>query len=179
MSDNTPDDTNTPTTNTTTIEEHTPTSEATTTATASATNTDIGYCHVCDRQVPINQEAFTCGVCDGGFIELFETPPQATPQEQHQQMFTTRLPADANLMSILPMLLPQLLGQMSGGQLPQMNIRTQQHPQQQQGGPQQSGANQPRHSATRLQFIVPNSDPGGQVDLYGYLIKYCLSIMVD
>lgn len=167
MSDNTPDDT--------TNGQNSPlppsTSETTTTTSASATNTDIGYCHVCDRQVPINREAFTCGVCNGGFIELFETPPQPAPQEQQpqQQMFTTRLPADGNLMSILPMLLPQLLGQMTGGQQPQINIRTHQHSPQQTGSPQQSGTNQPRHSATRLQFIVPNSEPGGQVDLYGVI----------
>ena len=34
----------------------------------------IGYCHSCDRQVEIDRELFTCTVCHGGFIELFEIP---------------------------------------------------------------------------------------------------------
>jgi hypothetical protein len=35
-------------------------------------NDQIGYCHVCDRQVTIDRESFTCSACHGGFIELFE-----------------------------------------------------------------------------------------------------------
>lgn len=143
---------------------------------AVTTEPQIGFCHVCDRQVPLNQEEFTCSVCNGGFIELFETPP-AAPAAQNpnplQQMFATGMPADGNLMSLLPLLLPQLLGQMGGqmgpgGQQPHINIRAGVQGQ----GQQQAGGvvpGQPRQSATRLQFIVPNSEPGGQVDLYGII----------
>lgn len=31
-----------------------------------------GYCHNCDRQVPINIEGFTCTVCNSGFVELLD-----------------------------------------------------------------------------------------------------------
>jgi hypothetical protein len=38
-----------------------------------------GYCHVCDRQVPLSgtdQEDIKCTICNGGFVELFEVPAQ-------------------------------------------------------------------------------------------------------
>jgi hypothetical protein len=34
--------------------------------------TSLGYCHVCNRQIRINLESFTCTQCNGGFIELFD-----------------------------------------------------------------------------------------------------------
>ena len=57
------------------------------------------------------------------------------------------------------MILPQLMGQAGvasnfGAQ--RINIT------------QDQTNNTPGQSSTRLQFIVPNSEPGGQVDLYGY-----------
>lgn len=119
-------------------------------------NQNIGYCHVCDRQVQINQDTFTCGVCNGGFIELFETPPQPQPQQ---------LPNRVNFSSLLPLLLPQLMGQVGA-----QNITTQRT-----FGQDQSN-NPPTQSATRLQFIVPG-EPGGQVDLYG-IINNVLSDML-
>jgi hypothetical protein len=41
---------------------------------SSSTNsiTSLGYCHVCNRQIRINLESFTCTQCNGGFIELFD-----------------------------------------------------------------------------------------------------------
>lgn len=124
----------------------------------------LGYCHACDRQVPIDNESFTCSVCNGGFIELLESPaPAATDQAQNQRIFTTQLPTDGSLMSMLPLLLPQLLGQMGQQPMGQMNIRTHVPGDQDQSRPNA----QPQQSATQLQFIVPNSQPGGQVDLYG------------
>ena len=50
-------------------------------ATASPTSTNIGYCHECDRQIDIDIESFTCTVCNGGFIEMFE-PDQHRQQQQ-------------------------------------------------------------------------------------------------
>jgi len=39
---------------------------------AAAAATSLGYCHVCNRQIRINLESFTCTQCNGGFIELFD-----------------------------------------------------------------------------------------------------------
>ncbi len=164
MSDNIPDDTDT--------QENSPASGATSNmSNTSATGAHLGYCHVCDRQVPINQEEFTCSVCNGGFIELFENPAQPAAQQQQQrpQIFAARMPSDGNLMSILPMLIPQMLGQIGTGQQQNINIQNQHQPS--TNSNQQPSVNQTGNSATRLQFIVPNSDPGGQVDLYGYVFK--------
>ena len=36
------------------------------------TSTNIGYCHVCDKQVEIDEDHFSCSECHGGFVELFE-----------------------------------------------------------------------------------------------------------
>lgn len=44
-------------------------------------NDSIGYCHSCDRQVTIDKESFTCSVCNGGFIELFDME-SAQPSNQ-------------------------------------------------------------------------------------------------
>lgn len=42
-----------------------------------------GYCHVCDKQVTINADSFTCRECQGGFIELFENEEsQRRPLQQ-------------------------------------------------------------------------------------------------
>jgi len=55
---------------------------------ATMNNESIGYCHVCDKQVPINSNSFTCSECNGGFIELFENdnrPLSSLPTQQQQQ----------------------------------------------------------------------------------------------
>ena len=36
------------------------------------TSQNIGYCHVCDKQVEINRDNFSCSECHGEFVELFE-----------------------------------------------------------------------------------------------------------
>lgn len=36
------------------------------------TSHNIGYCHVCDKQVEIDEDHFSCSECHGGFVELFE-----------------------------------------------------------------------------------------------------------
>jgi hypothetical protein len=66
---------------------------------AALNNENIGYCHVCDKQVPIDMDSFTCSECHGGFIELFENeaPRQAGQQQQRQQANTQQ---DAPLRSI-------------------------------------------------------------------------------
>ena len=55
---------------------------------ASSPPHNLGYCHICDRQVEIDAATFTCAVCHGGFIELFEgdaNRPQAASQQQQPQ----------------------------------------------------------------------------------------------
>lgn len=145
---NNEEDTNSLTTPT--ADESTP-SEA---ASDSTSNQNLGYCHSCDRQVPIDQDSFTCNVCNGGFIELLEAE-----QEPQQQPHVHRILNDGSnpLGSILPLLLPQLMGQNVGAQ--RININQQ----------NRQGSSAPGASATRLQFIVPNSEPGAQVDLYGII----------
>lgn len=134
-----------------------PAAEAAAPNSAAQSSDQIGYCHVCDRQVNIDQASFTCSVCNGGFIEILENTPQPNPQTR--TTVTTRFINDGNnpISSILPLLLPQLMGQTGVAQ--QINI------------PQPGGANptQQGQSGTRLQFIVPNSEPGEQVDLYGII----------
>jgi hypothetical protein len=45
----------------------------------------LGYCHQCDRQVPLNPETFTCNVCSSGFVEILdETPIQAAAQSSQR-----------------------------------------------------------------------------------------------
>lgn len=46
-----------------------------------------GFCHVCNHQVSIIPESFTCAECNGGFIELIETPPAQS--EQQRRTLTT------------------------------------------------------------------------------------------
>lgn len=118
----------------------------------------MGFCHVCNRQVSILPESFTCAECNGGFIELVENPPSQSGQAR--QTFTTSFLDDGNISSLLPLILPQLMGQAGvasnfGAQ--RINIT------------QDQTNNTPGQSSTRLQFIVPNSEPGGQVDLYGIM----------
>ena len=76
---------------------------------ASMNNESIGYCHVCDKQVPINSNSFTCSECNGGFIELFENdnrPPASSPthhnhhQQQQQQQQETNDPQRVRLESM-------------------------------------------------------------------------------
>jgi hypothetical protein len=50
--------------------------------TATPGSASIGYCHVCDRQVNIDQDSFTCSVCHGGFIELFDMERAAAAQDE-------------------------------------------------------------------------------------------------
>jgi E3 ubiquitin-protein ligase RNF115/126 len=136
------------------------------TPTTGATNQNqIGYCHVCDRQIQIDQDSFTCSVCNGGFIELLETP-QPIPQTR-RTVTTHRFMNDGNnpISSLLPLLLPQLMGQTGAQQIGTQQINF--NPQLNQTG---TNANATQgQSGTRLQFIVPNSEPGEQVDLYGII----------
>lgn len=118
----------------------------------------IGFCHVCDRQVVIQPENFTCSLCNGGFIELVENQPSQS--ESTRQNFTNSFLNDGNISSLIPLILPQLMGQTEGAS----NFGTQRI-----NITQDQLNNTPRQSSTRLQFIVPNSEPGGQVDLYGIM----------
>lgn len=121
------------------------------------TTGQIGFCHVCDRQVSIVSESFTCAECNGGFIELIENPP--AQQEPQRRTLTSSFLNDGSLSSLLPLILPQLMGQSGGTNFATQRINiTQDQP-----------SNTPGQSSTRLQFIVPNSEPGGQVDLYGIM----------
>lgn len=141
-------------------------SETTTTTTTGSSNEHQGFCHVCERQVQIEPVSFTCSVCNGGFIEILENtsePPQATPQPQQQFQNAanfTRFMNDGN--NPISQLLPLILGQMGQGaqNLNNINININQP----RASPQQ-----PQSTSTRLQFIVPNSEPGAQVDLYGII----------
>lgn len=178
---------------------------------SSASRPNLGFCHVCDRQVEIELDSFTCSLCHGGFIELFEGDSanqrnqDSTTNPQPAQVDAARILSDANISSILPMLLPQLLGQATGGNT---NIRfgfhsssqpssssqqQQQQPHRHPFGPQnpffnastttQPASNEanaqqgPQRQTTRLQFIVPG-EPGGQFDLYG-IINNVLSDILD
>lgn len=49
---------------------------------ASASGSNIGYCHNCDRQVEIDRESFTCKQCNGGFIELFDVESRPSQQDR-------------------------------------------------------------------------------------------------
>lgn len=141
-------------------------SETTTTTTGSS-NEQRGFCHVCDRQVQIEPVSFTCSVCNGGFIELLDNTTesvQATPQPQQQFQNAanfTRFMNDGNnpISQLLPLILGQM-GQVGGQNLNNINININQP----RASPQQ-----PQSASTRLQFIVPNSEPGAQVDLYGII----------
>lgn len=54
-------------------------------ATGASSTYLLGYCHQCDRQVPLNPETFTCNVCSSGFVEILdETPIQAAPQRDQR-----------------------------------------------------------------------------------------------
>ena len=49
---------------------------------ASNSSTRLGFCHSCNKQNPINIEAFTCTQCNGGFIELFNNMNDTTQQAE-------------------------------------------------------------------------------------------------
>jgi hypothetical protein len=59
------------------------------------TNNPIGYCHVCDRQVNIDRESFTCNVCHGGFIELFDMDSAQSSSNQSSSTNPARIRLDA------------------------------------------------------------------------------------
>lgn len=63
----------------------------------------IGYCHVCDRQVEIDRDSFTCKECNGGFIELFDMdqsnrPTDSTDSGERVESF--RLNSEVGLFNI-------------------------------------------------------------------------------
>ena len=51
-----------------------------------ASDTLMGYCHTCDRQVAIEHDGFTCSVCHGGFVELFDINNQQPEQQEQPQV---------------------------------------------------------------------------------------------
>jgi len=72
---NNSEQTTTNSTSTTPINGITSSSSSSGSRNSSSTNnsiTSLGYCHVCNRQIRINLESFTCTQCNGGFIELFD-----------------------------------------------------------------------------------------------------------
>lgn len=169
-----------------------------------ASTSQAGYCHICDRQVTIDPDSFTCTVCNGGFIELFEAPP-AEPEPQIPNIHRILNDGNNPFSQLLPMLLPQLMGQTGAqnisshrininrpqaqtaessssnqsGTPGQQGASNQQDTQSQQNtpapqdttGPQVFPGQQssPGQSTARLQFIVPNSETGNQIDLYGII----------
>lgn len=67
-------------------------SVAAATIAATLNNDNIGYCHICDKQVIIDTDSFTCSECHGGFIELFENDSQR--QQANTQNESQRARAD-------------------------------------------------------------------------------------
>lgn len=57
----------------------------------------IGYCHQCDRQVPlVTSDQYQCSRCNGGFVEILDetTIAQQAEQRQQQQRDASHRPAN-------------------------------------------------------------------------------------
>ena len=70
---------------------------------------NIGFCHVCDRQVSIRALTLSCTICEGTFVELFDIPSAPLPNP-NPLPFVSRL--------ILPALNVSPLRQMSATAIP-------------------------------------------------------------
>ena len=157
------------------------------------TSQNIGYCHVCDKQVEIDEDHFSCSECHGGFVELFELDAGGGGGSASGGAASAAqvLTSQAGETNFLPFLLSQMLNQQvagasaSGHPRAQMSFQRSQQPNvmtplnrtmSEGSAAAGTGSAATRHGGqqTRVQLIVP----GEQFDLYG-IINTVLQDILD